>query len=148
MIAKRVVRSALIALSMLFCASAAMAQARAKFDPDTGLFRVEYKTSTVVDAEFSFWRGEWSWLGLGLVTSVVKPLRRYSVRGDAAEKMTLEADVELSEPGKATWSLRLKEDPERATDVFGTIIFRISSDALKRKGFDPVAEVRPDRMGW
>lgn len=148
MIAKRVVRSALIALSMLFCTSAAMAQAHAKFDPDTGLFRVEYKTSTVVDAEFSFWRGEWSWLGLGLVTSVVEPLRRYSVRGDAAEKMTLDADVELSEPGKATWALRLKEDPERATDVFGTIIFRISSDALKRKGFDPVADVRPDRMGW
>lgn len=142
-------RAALVLSAMLSCTGAARCELLAQFDPDNGLFKVQYETVPVVETEFASWRGNWSWFGLATTTREVERGRRYSVQGIATDqKVTLDEDVTLSDAGEATWAIRLKEDPQGATDTFAAIVFKISPEALTRGGVAPVAEIDDDGMGW
>jgi len=137
----------MLAAALTYSGSA-LGEPYAEFDSVNGLFRVMNGGTPVVEAQFVFWRGEWSWQGSSLSVTTREPRRRYGFRSAVPDSFVVSGEAEISDGGKATWSMRVEERPEVARDVFGGIVFRITPDALRQDGFEPRAEINPDKKSW
>lgn len=137
---------ALLAIAMLSGASAARGDVTIELGDDTRLFRTQYNSAPLVEADLAAWRGEgWTWLGLSANRAPAEA-GRSEISGGASEyKTTLEGHVEIAGPKSATWTLQLSEDPSGATDVFAAVVFKILQ-VPQTGGFVPV--LREDKTGW
>lgn len=140
-------RSGAIGFMMLAAAGGARGEVTAGLGNGNTLFRVQYHSAPVVEAELVAWRGEgWTWLGLDATRGPLEGGVRAAIKGAAeGHGTTVDGSVTITAPETATWDLRISEDPSRATDVFSAISFRLSTQAL---GPDAVTEIRPDKTGW
>ncbi len=139
-------RSALIVGAMLSAAGAARGAVTAELGDGTRIFRAQYNSAPLVEAELMAWRGEgWTWLGLGANRDPIKGGRSEISGGAPDQRTTLEGHVEIADPGTATWTLRLREDPSGATDVFAAVVFKLPQTPLTA-GLVP--ELREDKTGW
>jgi hypothetical protein len=125
----------------------AMADTLTYFNPATGLFKIRHHTADLVDAEFTFWRKDWEWLRLDAQSKAEGQKRRIEWH-DANSGLAIEADMSQEKPGRSTWRMKLRADPQRGADLYGGIIFRISKAALKEMGLNASPQIRPDNMGW
>lgn len=130
------------------CSGSARGEPHAEFDSASGLFRVMQGGAPVVEAQFVFWRGEWSWQDASLSVTTREPRRRYAFRSAVPDSFVVTGEAEIFDGGKATWTMRVEERTEVARDVFGGIVFRITPDALRQDGFEPRAEINPDKKSW
>jgi hypothetical protein len=117
------------------------------YNPDSGLFKTEYQTADLIEAEFAFWRKEWEWLSLTPRTEKLSP-QHTSDWLNPESGLSIQSEASEAGPGTLTWRISLRENATQGTDVYGAIVFRISLTTLREAGLTATPEIRPDKTGW
>lgn len=142
-----------ICIALLFIAclgSAAAPRASAadttlQFDPESGLFRLRYKSHVAVKGGAIFWRQGWQWMPRKIAVKSTSPLS-YEVEetGLKSALAGMTAKAISGNPRQMQWTVTTRP----GTDQYGGLNFKFDLEALSHQGFTPQPTLSPGNQGW
>lgn len=116
-----------------------------QFDPESGLFRLRYKSHVAVKGGAVFWRQGWQWVPRKIAVKSPSPLS-YDVEetGLKSALASITAKANPANPRQMQWTITTRA----GTDQYGGLNFHFDLTALARPGFEPQPTLISGNQGW